>query len=193
MPPKTKYTKGDIVQAAFEIAQEEGFAAITARSVAAKLGCSVAPIYVNFETIDDLAAAVMQRVNAISASILAQQSGKSPFENLGKASLQFAREYPVLVRELILKPNPHLANYEAVDEALVAGLADDEELRAWSDDERRKLVFVMRAFQTGLMVLLANGHVPKWLGPDEAENLLMSTGADLVIAGNHKRNGGNIR
>ena len=61
MPPKTKYNKEDIVDAAFEIAKEEGFSGITARSVANRLHCSVAPIYVNFATIDDLITDVVER------------------------------------------------------------------------------------------------------------------------------------
>lgn len=64
---------------------------ITVRIIAAKLGCSVAPIYVNFETIDELVEAVMQKVNVISASILTEMTGKSSFENLGKASLKFTQ------------------------------------------------------------------------------------------------------
>lgn len=34
MPPKTKFDREAIVEAAFEIAKEEGFAGITTRSVA---------------------------------------------------------------------------------------------------------------------------------------------------------------
>ena len=191
MPPKTKFSREDIVNAAFEIAESEGFEAITARSVAEQLGCSVAPIYVNFEKIDDLVEAVVQKVQAISEHMLARQTGESLFENLGRASLAFAREYPVLVREFVLKPNPHMAAYETVEESVIADLAKDEDLREWTDHDRRRLFFVMRALQTGMMVLLANGHMPSWLGDEEAEQLLMDVGEDLVFVGNAKRARGN--
>lgn len=191
MPPRAKFSRQDIVNTAFQIAESEGFEAITARSVAERLGCSVAPIYVNFENIDDLVEAVVQKAQAISERMLARQTGESLFEKLGRASLAFAREYPVLVREFVLKPNPHMAAYETVEESVIADLAKDEDLREWTDHDRRRLFFVMRALQTGMMVLLANGHIPSWLGDEEAEQLLMDVGEDLVFVGNAKRARGN--
>lgn len=53
MLPRTRFSKEEIVDAAFMIAQESGFSAITARSVAQQLGCSVGPLYANFATMDD--------------------------------------------------------------------------------------------------------------------------------------------
>lgn len=61
MAPKKKYSKQQIIDAAFEIAKEEGMSSITIRKVAEHLGSSIAPIYVNFNTIDDLTEAVMQK------------------------------------------------------------------------------------------------------------------------------------
>jgi AcrR family transcriptional regulator len=50
MSPKTKVLKQDIIDAAFEIADSEGLREISVRKVASKLNCSVAPIYVNFDS-----------------------------------------------------------------------------------------------------------------------------------------------
>lgn len=47
MPPKTKFDREAIVEAAFAIAKEESFAGITARSIAKRLRYSVAPIFVH--------------------------------------------------------------------------------------------------------------------------------------------------
>jgi AcrR family transcriptional regulator len=47
MPPKTKFDKEAIVEAAFDIARGEGFASITAHSVVKHLHCSVAPIFMH--------------------------------------------------------------------------------------------------------------------------------------------------
>lgn len=49
MAPKKKFTKDQIIDAAFEIARTEGIEFITIRKVAEKLGGSIAPIYVNFK------------------------------------------------------------------------------------------------------------------------------------------------
>ncbi len=187
MNPKTRYEKQEIVDAAFEIAREEGFSAITARGVADRLGCSVAPIYVNFETIDDLTEAVVQRVFALSQEMLAGQQGPSAFENIGRASLAFAREYPVLCRELILSPNPYLASYETVEAAVIGSMAEDPSMRDWTLEERRRLFLKMRAFQIGLTAMLANGYVPSWIDSQELEELLMEVGSDLLEIETNKR------
>ena len=187
MPPKTKYDREAIIAAALEIAKEKGLGGITARSVADQLKSSVAPIYVNFETVEELVEAVVERVFGLSGEILAQQKGESLFENIGKASLAFAREYPVLFRELTLEPNPHMASYEAVEQTMIDAMAEDEEMKDWTLMERKRLLFKMRVFQTGLSALVANGHVPSWLDEGEAERMLMEAGEELLLAHQRKR------
>lgn len=183
MPPRTQFEKETILDAAFEIACEEGFEAITARSVAGRLGCSVAPIYVNFAAIQDLTRAVVERVFRLSQEYLDRQEGPNGFENIGLAGLAFARDYPVLVRELATKPNPWLRDYEAQDDAMIEMMGRDPELTGWSVEERRQLFLQMRAFQLGLTLLVANDQVPSWFGMADLEQLVMQTGGALVRAG----------
>ncbi len=187
MPPKNKFTREEIVEAAFEIAKEEGFSKITARSVANRLNSSVAPIYVNFKTIEELAQAVVQRVFALSEELLTKQKGQNLFENIGKASLAFARDYPVLFRELDLKPNPYMASYEETEKVMVDAIKDNEEMKDWTMEERRRLFLKMRIFQLGLSAMVANGHVPSWLDEKESEKLLLETGEQLLLAEQIKR------
>ena len=187
MPPKNKFTREEIIEAAFEVAREEGFSRITARSVASRLNSSVAPIYVNFKTIDELVQAVVQRVFALSEELLVKQKGQNLFENIGKASLAFARDYPVLFRELVLKPNPYMTSYEETEKAMVEALKENEEMKGWNVEERRRLLLKMRIFQLGLSAMVANGHVPSWLDDQESEKLLMETGEQLLMAEQIKR------
>jgi len=186
MPPKTRFERSDIVEAAFGIARDEGLEAVKARRVADKLGSSVAPIYNNFETIDELVRAVVEHVLAISRSILAEQQGDSVFENIGRASLVFARRYPMLVRDLVLKPNPWIASNEQQDHTLVEMMAEDPALADWSQAERRRLLLQMRAFQMGLTLMTANQQIPSWAADIDLEQLLMQTSTSLVQARNNK-------
>ena len=187
MPPKTQFDKEAIIDAAFEIAREEGFDAITARSVASRLGSSVAPIYVNFAAIDDLIRAAVQRVFALSEEYLTWQEGPNAFENIGLASLAFARDYPVFVRELAAKPNPYMQDYEQQEHAMVAMMEDDPHLAGWSIEARRRLFIQMRAFQLGLTIMVANDQIPSWFGEEDLDALVLQTGSDLVRAGNIQR------
>jgi AcrR family transcriptional regulator len=187
MPPRTKFNREDIVEAALEISKQGGLSSITARSVAKSLGSSVAPIYVNFETIEDLIEAVVQRIFAISGEQIAKQTEKNVFESIGKASIAFAREYPVLFRELMMKPNNYMENYDQLEGTLLEAMARDGEMGDWTMDERRRLLFKMRAFQTGLSAMIANDHVPSWIDNKTAEEMLMEMGEELVFLQKIKR------
>lgn len=187
MPPKTKFDKTVIVNAALEIAKEKGLSGITARSVSKRLNSSVAPIYVNFDTVDDLTEAVVQRVFAISEEFLEKQMGESQFEKMGKASLAFAREYPVLFRELSIQPNPYMASYETIENNMIDALGEDPEMADWTLEERKRLLLKLRVFQTGLSVMVSNGHVPSWIEDQELEQLLMEVGEDVLLAHQIKR------
>ncbi len=185
MPPKVQFSREEIIEAAFEIAKDEGFSGITARSVAGRLKCSVAPIYVNFQTIEELVQAAVQRVFTLSRELLEQQTGEDYFENIGRASLAFAREYPVLFRELVLTPNPYLTSRRVITEEMVEALGEQPEMSSLSAHQRRRLLLKMQIFQTGLSAMVANGHLPEGITPEETEQLLMEAGEELLYAQKH--------
>ncbi len=54
MPAKVKVTKEMIINAALEVAREEGAESINARTVSQKPGCSTQPVFYHFERIEEL-------------------------------------------------------------------------------------------------------------------------------------------
>lgn len=180
MPFSPKFTRDDIVDAAFEIAGESGFDAVTARSVAKAIGGSVAPIYYHFDSVEALVKAVVQKLFALTHEVLAEQDGVSPFEAMGLAGFEFARRYPVFVRELVLKPNPYIAAYQAEEETLLGMLDGDPKAKELGMEERRSLLVKVKALQIGFQTLIANGQLPAWLGEDEARKMFLSTGNALL-------------
>lgn len=187
MPPKTVFDRSAILEAALAIAQETGISSITTRNVAKRLGSSVAPIYLNFETVDHLIDAVVERVMESSLDLLAKQKGSSTFEKIGLASLAFARKYPVIFRELTLEPNKYMASYDAVETQILSSMAEDETMKEWSIQERRRLLFKMRAFQIGLSVLTSTDQKPTWLSDDEMEEILLETGQEIISVAMKKK------
>ena len=181
MPPKAKVTKNDIVEAALAIADKDGFSGITARSVAKKLGCSVAPIYVNFETMDELMEALMKKIASLSEKLLANQKGDDYFQRIGKASLDFARQHPVIFREMALMPVDWKTQHE-IQTVILAGMAQDEVMKNWSQDERKRLLLKMSIFQLGLSLMVANNSLPSELSDQDQEDLLMEIGEELFLA-----------
>lgn len=64
MPPKPKYTKEEIVTAAFELVREAGSDALTAREVGKRLSTSSSPIFTVFRDMDELREAVRTMAKA---------------------------------------------------------------------------------------------------------------------------------
>ena len=54
MPPKQRFNKAMVLEAALKITREAGFEAVNARSLAAALNCSTAPIYSYCSNMDEL-------------------------------------------------------------------------------------------------------------------------------------------
>ena len=61
MPPTKRISKEAIVDAAVEVLRSGGASAVNARSVAKKLGCSTQPIYLSFQSMNELKTAVTQQ------------------------------------------------------------------------------------------------------------------------------------
>lgn len=180
MPFEPKFTRESIVEAAFEIARRSGFAAITARSVAAGIGGSVAPIYYHFENIETLVKAVVAKIFALAQELLEAQTGSNLFENMGRAGFEFARRYPVFFRELVLKPNPYMAAYQNTEEAMLKMLDADPLLGPLRMPERRLLILKVKALQIGFQTLIANDQLPDWLGEAEARQMFMDLGNQIL-------------
>ena len=103
MPPKVKFQKEEIVNAAVDITREKGIDALTARELASKLGVSTRPIFTYFDTMDEL----KEEVYAFSKELYQkyiEKGLKAPIPNLGvgKQYLRFAKEEPELYKLLYL-------------------------------------------------------------------------------------------
>ena len=193
MGPKVKFTKEQIIDVAFEIAKVEGIDAITIRRIAKNMGSSVAPIYVNFKDIEELKKDVVKKVYGISNELLMEQNSGNPFQDIGLASLKFAKEYSALFRDLVMKKNDYMEDYDdEVGSALIAEMKKDEELADFSDEELMNILFKMRVFQMGLSVMVANGLLPDEFNERKMIEILESTAQDVVIGTRAKKESYNI-
>lgn len=94
MARKESITINMILDTAFQMTREEGFANVTARKVAAKAGCSTQPIFRVYKNMEELWDAVYERAATYFQDFysLYPRTGKAPFCNLGMAYIAFARE-----------------------------------------------------------------------------------------------------
>lgn len=189
MAPKPKYTKEEILATAFDLAREKGLDSITVRSVAKKLGSSIAPIYVNFKTVDELIQEVVKKAFKISRQMLIEQNSGHPFRDIGIASLRFASEYSVLYRDLIIKSNPHMKYDNENTNFVIEQMKKDPILSTFSDEELKTILFKMQTFQTGLSVMVANKLLPEDFDDDKLIEIFDSTAADVIAATHLRKNG----
>ena len=54
MPPKAKFSREEIIDAAINIVREDGFDALTSRALGKKLGSSARPIFTVFQNMEEV-------------------------------------------------------------------------------------------------------------------------------------------
>lgn len=106
MPPKTRFTKDEIIIAALNLTRERGIAFLTARALAAKLDSSVKPIFGLFRNMDEVRQAVFKAANDLYQEYLTtdMKDGKyPPYKASGMAYIRFAREEKELFKLLFMR------------------------------------------------------------------------------------------
>jgi len=191
MAPKTKFTKQDIVLAAFDIAKTDGIESITIRKVAERLGSSIAPIYVNFNDVQELLQQVVERAFHVARGMIMEQQSGQPFRDIGMASLRFAKEYPVLFRDLMMKDNPHMKNTPEQLDEVIGLMRQDPELAGFSDQELQSILLNMQVFQTGLCVMVANDLFTKNVDDEQMMNMMDEAAEAFIRAAHARKHEGN--
>ena len=103
MPPKVRFQKEEVIDAALNIARKQGIDAVTAREVAKELQVSVGPIFTWFDTMDELKAEIYKLARAMYRDYIERGlEGPIPFLGVGQQYLQFAKDEPELYKMLFL-------------------------------------------------------------------------------------------
>lgn len=106
MPPKCRFSKEQMVTGAVNLVRKNGASGLTARALAAELGCSVKPIFGLFQNMQELKNEVIRSANALYQARLRQEmSGGQypPYKASGIAYIQFAREEKELFKLLFMR------------------------------------------------------------------------------------------
>lgn len=106
MPPKFKFTKEEITQAAVEVTRERGSDGVTARAVAEKLGCSVKPIFGLFKNMEEVQQEVWNSANELYQEYLRKDMAEEkypPYKASGMAYIRFAKEETELFKLLFMR------------------------------------------------------------------------------------------
>ena len=103
MPPKVKFQKEEIIEAAVNITREKGISAVTAREVGAALGVSSRPLFTYFDTVDELKREVCNYAKKLYQDYVKDGlTAEIPFLGVGQNYIRFAKEEPELYKYLFL-------------------------------------------------------------------------------------------
>ena len=188
MAPKKQFTKEQLADIAFQIACEEGFENITIRKIAERLGCSIAPIYVNYKDVAEVKHDVVLKAIDISKELISQQSSGDPFLDIGIASVLFAKKYPMLFDELVIKNKDSNTELMDTSEFVLQQMKMDSDLKEFDDTQLRLLLIKMQALQAGLSLLARKEEYSSILTDDVIIKILDETGVDVMNGMMSRRN-----
>ena len=163
MPPKTKFTREEIINAAFEMAREKGIESVVARELGKKLGTSSSPIFTAFKNMEE----VQQEVRALALkefeSCVSDALNYTPaFKYVGMKMIEFAMREPKLFQLVYMREHDEKQTFsmlvkelgDMVDVCIEIMQADYE-----LSYEEAKLLFQQTWLHTYGICVLAAGKV----------------------------------
>lgn len=115
MPPKAKFTKAQITEAAFGILREEGMENLTARALGAKLGSSACPIFTAFANMEEVQQSAIAAAKALYKEYVEKGLSETPaFKGVGMQYIQFAVHEPKLFRLLFMTEQTTVPDFDRV-------------------------------------------------------------------------------
>ncbi len=115
MPPKAKFTKEQITEAALEIIRERGKDSLTARALGNKLGSSSCPIFTAFKNMEEVQQSVIETAKAVYKEYVDKGLTEVPaFRGVGTQYILFAMNEPNLFQLLFMTEQTSVSNLEGV-------------------------------------------------------------------------------
>ncbi len=115
MPPRAKFTREEIVKAAFNIVKTDGFEALTSRALGFRLGSSPRPIFTVFQSMDEVQQAVIDSAKALYKEYVAQGlTWEHPFKGVGTQYILFSIHEPKLFQLLFMTEQPSIPDFSGV-------------------------------------------------------------------------------
>ncbi len=157
MPPKVRFQRDDIINAAYELARKHGLDMINARSVANEIGCSTQPIFRVFENMEQLKTCITKKAAKLFSEFIEENKNccSSAYQSLGKAYLLFAMNEPNLFNLLFLrnyKDKPSFVSTFSCQDMVIDSLMKDKNFTL----EQAKIIYQhMWIFTYGLAAILS--------------------------------------
>lgn len=151
--PKQRITKEMVVEAAFNIARQNGMEKVLVKSIADELGCSVQPIYSYCKNMDSLRDEVGNKARDFIKEYIASRIDSSDlFRSTGRAYIQLAKAEPHILKIFILQERRNISSLKDIYETetnprIAQAIAENLDI---SDETARQLHLNMLIYTIGL-------------------------------------------
>ena len=155
MPAKTKISRADVIDAAFEIVRKGGWAKLSARSISKKLKSSTMPIYYQFTDMEMIEEEVVKKAVALQAEYSSVPLTDVSALNNGIGYVLFAWEEPHLFASIYDEKHisMNIQYNTALFDANVEELARNPRMAGLSLDQLRYFQFLAWIFVQGIATL----------------------------------------
>ncbi len=115
MPPKAKFTREEMIEAALNIVKTDGFEALTSRALGTCLGSSARPIFTVFKNMDEVQQAVIESAKKLYKEYVDKGlSWEHPFKGVGTQYILFSIQEPKLFQLLFMTEQPQIPDFSGV-------------------------------------------------------------------------------
>lgn len=162
MPPKPKFSRDEILNAAFEIVREDGKNELSARSLAARLNSSTQPIFMHFQNMNELLNEVKDRAKALYKQYVDEGLSQAiPFKSVGLKYIQFAKDEPELFKLLFMSADAtdkksHF--FPTNDDNYPIVLSSLKDCYGLDEDKAKKLYNHLSIYTHGMAITFVQGR-----------------------------------
>ena len=164
MPPKPKFTKSEIIDAAFEMTRENGIDSVVARAVGKKLGTSSSPIFTFFQNMEELKEEVQKLAQQRYRDYMQDIFDYTPaFKEFGMRYVRFAKEEPNLYRLLFISGKGMvnlLQQFQrSFEDILISLIQEVMTTMEVSEEDAKDLLNHMLIYINGISILTISGSI----------------------------------
>lgn len=160
MPPKAKFTRDEMIEAALNIVKEDGFEALTSRALGTRLGSSARPIFTVFKNMDEVQQAVIRSAKMLYKEYVDQGLTEDPpFKGVGMQYILFSIHEPKLFQLLFMTEQPQMPDFSGVlpviEESYEKILLSIQESYGINEARAKKLYHHLWIYTHGIATLCA--------------------------------------
>lgn len=181
MPPKQRFSREDVLDAAFSVVRREGWQGLSARAIAKELNSSTRPIYDHLESMKHIEEEVVKKALARFVEFIGRDRTGDKWLDQALGYVLFADQERHLFR--CINDEKHIPAQRKFArehwDRLGEQLANDPRFKDLSKDEKNQIRIARWFMIHGLSFLVSNG----WFSLPEAEKSMLVEHLDLSLVG----------